>query len=56
MAEKDSFFSIHRQGFVRVASCTPRLSVADPTFNVAETLTLAKEGHAQGADQMPVGA
>jgi NAD+ synthase (glutamine-hydrolysing) len=47
-----NFYAIHAQGLVRVAACTPRLAVGDPGFNAAETLALAKEGHARGADLM----
>jgi NAD+ synthase (glutamine-hydrolysing) len=52
MAKTHPFFSIHRQGFVRVAACTPRVSVGDPAANGAETLRLAEAGHAQGVDLM----
>jgi NAD+ synthase (glutamine-hydrolysing) len=52
MAGKDAFFSIHRQGFVRAAVCTPRVMVADPAFNTAETLALARQGHERGCDLM----
>ena len=47
-----SFYSIHRQGFVRVAGCTPRISVGDPKSNAEETLALMHEGEAQGIDLM----
>ena len=46
------FYSIHAQGFVRVAVCTPRVFVGDPRANCEETLALAKDGHARGADLM----
>jgi NAD+ synthase (glutamine-hydrolysing) len=46
------FFALHTHGFVRVAVCTPRVSVGDPGANAAETLALAQEGHARGADLM----
>jgi NAD+ synthase (glutamine-hydrolysing) len=46
------FHAIHSHGFVRVASCTPAVAVGDPGFNAAETLALAKEGHARGCDLM----
>jgi len=45
-----NFYSIHSQGLVRVAACTPRLAVGDPGFNAEETLNLAREGHAKGVD------
>jgi len=47
-----NFYSIHSQGLVRVAACTPRLAVGDPGFNAEETLNLAREGHARGVDLM----
>src|SRR5689334_16603413 len=34
------FYSLHHQGFVRVAACTPKMAVADPDANAAETLAL----------------
>jgi NAD+ synthase (glutamine-hydrolysing) len=46
------FHAIHSHGFVRVASCTPALAVGDPGFNAAQTLELAKAGHARGCDLM----
>ena len=52
MAETHPFFSIHRQGFVRAAACTPKVAVADPRFNASETLALARQGHVEGVDLM----
>ncbi|HUP29512.1 MAG TPA: NAD(+) synthase, partial [Usitatibacter sp.] len=46
------FFSIHRQGMVRVASCTPRIHVGDPLGNCAETLAMMRAGEARHADLM----
>ena len=46
------FFALHTHGFVRVAVCTPRVSVGDPGANAAETLAMAKDGHARAADLM----
>lgn len=43
----DEFLSIYRQGFARVAACRPRSEVADPAFNLAETLSLFRQGHEQ---------
>ena len=37
------FHSLYKQGFVRVAVATPRLEVASPAANVAETLAIARE-------------
>ena len=47
-----AFHAIHSHGFVRAAACTPRVAVGDPGFNAAETLALAKEGHAKACDLM----
>jgi NAD+ synthase (glutamine-hydrolysing) len=52
MATNDRFFSIHRQGFVRTAACTPMVTVADPRANAEATLALAREGHDKGVDLM----
>ena len=46
------FFSPYSHEFVRVAACVPRLAVADPAFNGAETLALLKQGHEAGAALM----
>jgi NAD+ synthase (glutamine-hydrolysing) len=46
------FHAIHSHGFVRVAACTPAVAVGDPGFNAAQTLALAKDGHARGCDLM----
>jgi NAD+ synthase (glutamine-hydrolysing) len=47
-----NFYAIHSHGFVRTAVCTPRVAPADPGFNGAETLELARQGHARGVDLM----
>lgn len=52
MQAKNFFYSIHRQGFVRVAGCTPRICVGDPKANAEETLALIHEGEARGVDLM----
>src|SRR5688500_14536275 len=52
MSGKDHFFSLHRQGFVRVAACTPRIEVGDPQSNSEETLALMRQGEARNADLM----
>ncbi len=41
------FESIYRHGYARVAVATPRVEVADPAFNVAQTLELAREAVAE---------
>lgn len=48
----EAFLSIYRQSFVRVAACRPRCRAADPTFNLAQTLALAREGDAQAVALM----
>ncbi|HEV7800857.1 MAG TPA: nitrilase-related carbon-nitrogen hydrolase, partial [Burkholderiales bacterium] len=52
MQTKDAFYSLHRQGFVRVAACTPRMEVADPKSNAEETLALMREGDTRNVDLM----
>jgi NAD+ synthase (glutamine-hydrolysing) len=52
MTTGSAFYSIHRQGFVRVAACTPRISVGDPKSNAAETLALVREGERRTVDLM----
>ncbi|WP_397404889.1 NAD(+) synthase [Phenylobacterium sp.] len=47
-----AFHSIHTQGFVRAAVCTPAVIPGDPGFNTAETLRLVREGDAAGCDLM----
>ncbi|MBG0812145.1 NAD(+) synthase [Methylosinus sp. H3A] len=42
------FFSLHSHGFVRVAVAGPRTRVADPAFNVARTIEMAREADAKG--------
>ncbi|RZI54364.1 MAG: NAD(+) synthase [Pseudomonas sp.] len=46
------FHSPYSHGFVRVAACQPHCMVADPAFNLTQTLKLAEEGHAQGVALM----
>ena len=52
MAKPHPFFSIHRQGMVRVAACTPRIHVGDPARNGEETLALLHQGASRHADLM----
>ncbi|MGZ5261363.1 MAG: nitrilase-related carbon-nitrogen hydrolase [Burkholderiales bacterium] len=52
MQKKEQFFSLHRQGFVRVAACTPRCEVGDPKSNAQETLALMREGERRNVDLM----
>ena len=49
---KEQFFSLHRHGFVRVAACTPQISVGDPKANASETIALFREGAARHVDLM----
>lgn len=42
-----SFFSPYAHDFVRVAAAVPRVNVADPVFNGAETLKLIERAHAE---------
>ncbi len=39
----DNFYSLYTHGFIRAAVCLPRLRVADPMFNAAQTLELARQ-------------
>ncbi len=50
MSKRDSFLSLHRQGFVRVAGCTPRVHVGDPASNATETLALMRAAEARHVD------
>jgi NAD+ synthase (glutamine-hydrolysing) len=45
----DQFFNLYSHDFARVAVGSPRCRVADPAFNVGETLRLAREAADQGA-------
>ena len=46
---KNDFFNLYSHGFARVAVAAPRCRVADPAFNAAQTLDLAKQAQRQGA-------
>ncbi len=43
MRSGEEFFNFYNHDFVRVAVGTPRLRVADPAFNAAETIALMQE-------------
>jgi NAD+ synthase (glutamine-hydrolysing) len=43
------FFNLYSHDFARVAVASPRCRVADPAFNVQETLRLARDAADQGA-------
>ena len=49
-AKRPPFGAIHRHGFVRVASASPRASAGDVAFNVEETGMLARQADARGID------
>lgn len=42
MSDQHSFFNLYRHGFVRLAVAIPRVQVADPLFNVAQTIALLR--------------
>ncbi len=44
-----SFSSIYAHGFLRAAVCIPHVRVADPAFNVAQTIGLARRASAMHA-------
>ncbi|MDB5784559.1 NAD(+) synthase [Caballeronia mineralivorans] len=46
---KTRFFNLYSHDFARVAVGVPRCRVADPAFNAAETIDLAKQAAANGA-------
>ena len=43
------FYCLHTHGFIRVAVATPTVRVADPAFNVARTIELARQADQHGA-------
>jgi len=42
VSDQHSFFNLYRHGFVRLAVAIPRVQVADPLFNVAQTIALLR--------------
>jgi NAD+ synthase (glutamine-hydrolysing) len=46
---KKLFSNLYSHDFARVAVATPRCRVADPAFNAAQTIALARQAQAQGA-------
>src|SRR5690606_20940463 len=44
------FYALHRHGFVRVATCTPRVRPADVAFNRHAIIAEARRAAAAGAD------
>ena len=49
MTQPLEFLNPYRHGFVRVAVAVPRIRVADPGFNAAETVAMLGQAAAQGA-------
>lgn len=45
MALAENFLNLHKHGFVRVATATPEVTVADPDANIETSLALAKKAH-----------
>ena len=43
------FYNLYSHGFARVAVATPRCRIADPDFNAAQSIALARQAQAQGA-------
>ncbi|KAF2992749.1 NAD(+) synthase [Methylocystis sp. MJC1] len=43
------FFSLHTHGFIRAAVACPSVRVADPAFNAARTIEMARDAHVRGA-------
>ncbi|HEY0062774.1 MAG TPA: NAD(+) synthase [Telluria sp.] len=46
---KNEFLNLYSHGFARVAVATPRCRIADPAFNAAQTIALARQARDQGA-------
>ncbi len=46
---KNNFFNLYSHGFARVAVAIPRCKIADPAFNAAQTIALARQAQQQGA-------
>ena len=44
-----NFFNLYSHDFARVAVGVPACKVADPAFNAAQTIELAREAAARGA-------
>jgi NAD+ synthase (glutamine-hydrolysing) len=45
----DAFNNLYAHGFVRVATCSPHIRVADPAHNARETIDLMRKAHAANA-------
>ena len=46
---KDGFFNLYTHGFIKTAVCIPEVRVADPDFNAARTIELAKKAAKEGS-------
>lgn len=46
---RNQFFNLYHQGFIRVALCIPEVRVADVAFNTADTIRLARQAAAGDA-------
>jgi NAD+ synthase (glutamine-hydrolysing) len=46
------FFSLHAQGFVRIAACTPGIAVGDPQANAQATLEMMRQSEESALDLM----
>ncbi|MGX4639976.1 NAD(+) synthase [Massilia sp. SYSU DXS3249] len=45
----DRFYNLYSHGFARVAVAIPRCRIADPAYNVEQTILLARQAAGQGA-------
>ncbi len=45
----EQFFNLYNHGFIKTAVCVPEVRVADPDFNVAHTIELARKAAKEGA-------
>ena len=50
MTNGRNFYNLHEHGFVRIATATPNVVVADPISNGKATLDLAKKAHREGVN------
>ena len=46
---QESRSSLYDHGFIRIAACTPRVRIADPEFNLRQTLDLARRADDAGS-------
>ena len=45
----EQFFNLYNHGFIKTAVCVPEVRVADPDFNAAHTIELARKAAKEGA-------